>query len=306
MEPQAPAPRTDEASRILSRHVDPDGASGRLAEVERLRREMEENFHLYKEVQALTASDRDALFRILLAAQDGDTDALEAIYHLMYDEAPVPMEEFLFGRRFLNMKGLINREKVEILAHFAQPHVRKAYLAVGSGGGKSFIVSIAKAYAIYKLMCLRRPDLFYMLGPGSKIAVINLSVSKEQARDVVFAEFAARVEACSWFSGRYKAWTRKAKFEKNIYAFAGGSTAISYYGYHTFMGSVDEACFMLDGERDMAEDLIEALTKSLMTRFPMAYKLLVISTLRAPSDILSLKIQEMREEGVRVVNRPAF
>lgn len=273
----------------------------RLLDVTNLRLKMQENFHLYEEIKALPPADQDALFQLLYDAQSGDPNAIEDLYTVAYDEIPVGMEEFVLGRRFLNLKGLINKEKMDLLANFAQPHVRKAWMAVGSGGGKSFCVSIAMAWMIYTVCCLKRPDLFYLLGPGSKIAVINLSVSKEQARDVIFSEFLARVAGSSWFTGKYKAWTAKARFPKRVYALSGGSTATSYYGYHTIFGSLDEASFLMDGTRSVAEELVEALQKSLSTRFPRAFKLFVISTLRSPDDFLYTQIERIKEEGVRIL-----
>src|SRR5512137_1263238 len=137
-----------------------------------IRTAMEENFHLYQEVQSLPPGDRDALFQILWEAQAGDTAALKAIYDLIYEDKPADMEEFILGRRYLNLKNLINPEKVDLLVRFAQPNLRKMWIAAGSGAGKSFMVSIAMAWVIHSLICLRRPDLYYLLGPGSKIAVV--------------------------------------------------------------------------------------------------------------------------------------
>lgn len=272
----------------------------RLTDIEALRTEMEQNFHLYEEIKALPPSDADALFQILWEAQAGNAEVVRAIHEIVYEEVPVPMDEFIFARRYLGLKGLINPEKVDLLIQFDQPHVRKMWAACGSGAGKSFMVSIAKAREIYKLLCLRRPDLFYMLGPGSKIACINLSVSKEQAKDVIFAEFVGRIRNSPWFFNKYEAQVSRALFPKGLAAISGGTSATSYYGYHTFMGSLDEASFMLDGNRSIAEELVEALLKSLNTRFPRAYKLMVISTLRSADDFLNLQIERLREEGVRV------
>ncbi len=276
----------------------------RLVSLETLRTEMEARFHLHTEIQRLTSSDKDALFQILWDAQRGDTAALHAIYDIVYEEIPVPMDEFILGAKYLDLKGLINQEKVDVLMAFDRPEVRSVKLAIGSGGGKSFSVSIAKARVIYKLLCLRKPDLFYMLGPGSAIATINLSISKEQARDVIFAEFKARLARSPWFNQngvpRYMATARSAQFDKNIAAFSGGSNAVSVYGYNTIMGSLDEVSWMLDGNRSIAEDLTEAVTKSMETRFPNAYKLFAISTLRSTDDWLAQNLQRLREEGIRV------
>jgi hypothetical protein len=282
-------------------------AAVRLTELEALRTEQERNFHSYQEIAAMPSSDRDALFTLLLEAQEGKPEILRALHTMVYDEVPVPMDEYVLGRRYLNLHGLINQEKMDLLVEFDKPYVRKCYCAAGSGSGKSFMVSIVQSRQIYKLLCLRRPDLFYMLGPGSHIACINLSTSKEQARDVVFAEFLARIERAPWFRGRYQAMRTRARFQKGVYAMSGGTTATSYYGYHPIMGTLDEASYMFDSgtsQRSIADELTEALLKSLNTRFPRAYKLMVISTLRSIDDFLYTKIEQIKEEGVCVLNRP--
>lgn len=279
----------------------PGFAGDAVREVERIRTEMEENFHLYEEVGQLTAADKDSLFKLLWEAQAGDSKSLEAVYDLVYDEVPVEMAQFVEDPYFLGLKGNIDTAKLDILCRFAQPNVRKLWCAAGSGGGKSFMVSIAMAYMVYRTTCLRRPDLFYMLGPGSRIALVNLSVSKEQARDVIFAEFLARISNSPWFEGKFKAGLSRARFPKRVFVLSGGSAATSYYGYHTLMGSMDEASFMLDkSDHAIADELAEALLKSLNTRFPRAYKLFVISSLRSPDDFLMQQIERIRESGVRL------
>lgn len=280
-------------------------AANRLTNLEALRSEQGRNFHAYEEIRALPPADQELLFELLLEAQAGNPDILRALHTQVYDEIPVDMEEFVLGRRYLNLRDSINPEKMDLLVEFDKPYVRKCYCAAGSGGGKSFMVSIVQARQVYKLLCLRRPDLFYMLGPGSHIACINLSTSKEQARDVVFAEFIARLEAAPWFRGKYIAQRTRARFQKGVYAMSGGTTATSYYGYHPIMGTLDEASYMFDSStRSIAEDLTEALLKSLNTRFPRAYKLMVISTLRDTADYLYTKIEQIKDEGVCVLNRP--
>jgi hypothetical protein len=281
---------TPDASGVVTDFDDPNE---RLRQIAEQRAAMEEN---------LSPNDRDLLFNLLWEAQQGDPDVLKAIYEQVYEEIPVPMDEFVLSKRYLGFEGQINDEKLVTLDLIDQPHVRTAYLALGSGSGKSLVVSIVQARMVYLTMCLRNPQLFYMLSPGAGIAIVNLSVSKEQARDVVFAEFKARLTHSPWFTSRgFKAGSVKAAFPKKVAAFSGGSNAVSFYGYHTLAGSLDEASFMLEGETEIAEELTEALTKSMNTRFPRAWKLLVISTLRSHDDYLYRNVERLKETGVRML-----
>ncbi len=265
--------------------------------------EQEERFMAYQEIQALPSTDRDALFSVLRKAHGGDASALESVLSFAYEERPVPIDEFVLGRKYLNLKGLINSEKMDIMARADHPRVRHIYLALGTGSGKSFIVSIMNARTVYRLMCLRRPDLFYMLGPGSGIACVNLSVSKEQARDVVYAEFKARLEHSPWFSApkRYMAYKYHATFPKKIAVFCQSKNPTVSYGYNTFFSSLDECSWMVDNEeRSLAEDLYEAVQKSMNSRFPGAYKFMAISTLRDSTDFLYTEIERIKAKGLRI------
>lgn len=254
-------------------------------------------FYAYDEVRQLPSAEREALFELLLRAQAGDSSVVQMLYGLVYDEMPVPFEEFLRGRRYLALPW-INDEKLFILQEFTKPHVRKLWCAAGKGSGKSFMVSVVQAWEIYNLLCLKRPDMFYMLGPGSKIATVNLSVAKDQSKDVVFSEFLGRLDHSPWFKGKYDPQAQRCIFAKNIFALSGGQGAISYYGYNTKMGTVDEASFLLDRDgRSLADELTEALLGSLTTRFPTSYKLMVISTLRAEDDYLAVNIERVKTDG---------
>lgn len=278
-----------------------------VRDAEQIRAEMAERFHAFDEIRQLGSADQEALFTMLIRAQAGDQQILRDIYSLVYDELPVPFEEFLFARHYLGLRGKISPAKVDLLSLFVQPNVRKFWCAAGSGSGKSFSVSVVQAWEIYNLLCLKRPELFYMLGPGSKIATVNLSVAKDQAKDVVFAEFMGRIKNCPWFNRKYTEQVSRCVFQKDVTAISGGSNAASFFGYHTKMGCVDEASFLLDREgKSLAEDLVEALVKSLATRFPGSYKLMVISTLRADDDFLYTNIERIKADGVplRVTKDP--
>ena len=272
-----------------------------IREAEALRQEMAERFFAYDEVRNLPSAEQEALFMLLERAQQGETQLLRDLYGLVYDEAPVGMEEFVCGRRYLGLQNNIDPVKLELLNALADPHLRKAWLAIGSGGGKSFMVSVVQAWTIYQLLCLKRPELFYMLSPGAKIAAVNLSVAKDQAKDVVFAEFLGRIAHSPWFVGKYEPQVARCLFPKNVFAISGGSSATSFFGYNTIQGSIDEASYLLDREgKSLAEDLAETLMKSLSTRFPNSYKFLVISTLRSDDDFLYQNIQRVKEDSAKV------
>lgn len=162
----------------------------------------------------------------------------------------------------------------------------------------SFIVSILNVRTIYNLLCLRRPELFYMLAPGSKIACVNMSVSKDQAKEVLYAEVQGRLEHAPWFKNRYRAFKYHASFQKKLAIFCQSKNPTVSYGYNTFFAALDECNFMLDNQNtSVAEDLTEAVTKSMNSRFPGTFKYIAISTLRDDTDFLSAEIKRIKDNG---------
>lgn len=280
-----------------------DDAAARLQATEADKIAMEENFHLHEEIKDLSAEDRDELFKILQAAQAGDRSQLEALFDVIYDEIPVPMDEFVLSKRYMGFKndqGI--KAKLDLLIRMDAPHVRQAWIAAGSGSGKGLMSGIMQAREVYQLLCLRNPALFYMLSPGASLAVANASTSRSQSKEVVFGELTARLKHSPWFAGKYDdPIAERIRFQKNVFAISVGRSPLALYGYNTKSGILDEAAFMQLGEVDIAEAIIEALSKSMHTRYPRAYKLLVISTLRGTDDIVYRNIARIKAEGVQLV-----
>ena len=212
-------------------------------------------------------------------------------------EPVVDMEEFVLSSEYLNCQTVYPKV-MDILWELDKPEIREAYLALGKGSGKSFISSIMKARMIYKLLCLKNPQLFFGKADGSQLLTLNLSVSRDQARDVIFGSFLNMVKASKWFEGKFKERTHSVEFPNNIFAFSGHSKSTSWLGYNTILGILDEASWHLDNnERSVADELYSTLIGSCKTRFPWAYKIIVISSVREYDDFLLSKIDYVKEKG---------
>ncbi len=196
------------------------------------------------------------------------------------------------------------------------PAYREGYLSWGIGAGKSFAASIANTYLTYCLLCLKDPQAYYGLAPGSTIAVVNFSVTAAQAKRVVFNEVLARIEESGCFSGA--AWepdpgirSELRWVDKNIVIFPGNSKAQSAIGYNVFAAVIDEAEFLpvtknserlagvdTKGIYDATEELYFALTRRLASRgnerWQRDAKILLISS---PRDAGSFMQRQMYEPG---------
>jgi hypothetical protein len=234
--------------------------------------------------------------------------------------APLPtIEQFIDDPYYLGLGdqccGLVRET---LLALF---DVRSQYLEAaliwGIGTGKSFLTSIADAYIVYRVLCLRDTQAYYGFARGSTLAVVNFSVTATQAHKVVFSEVRERVDNAPCF--QQDGFKRDTKIgselrwpDSNIVIFPGNSQATSAIGYNVLAAVVDEASFLPDVDTsvrvagqagqhryDAAEELYNAIAKRILSRGNWRFKrdslFCMISSPRYVDDFLERKAQEAAE-----------
>lgn len=191
---------------------------------------------------------------------------------------------------------------------------REAALVWGIGAGKSYASSIALAYMAYCLLCLKDPQGYYGLAPGSEIAVVNFSVTATQAKRVVFDEVLARIEHAPCFDAdgfrRDEQINSELRWpEKGVIIFPGNSQAESAIGYNVIAAVVDEASWLPDvaasvrvagrsasARYDAAEELYNAIAKRIKSRgndrWQRDARFLMISSPRYVGDFMERKFAE--------------
>ncbi len=253
----------------------------------------------------LNEQEQKYLDKILYEQNHGSQDTFKHLVNAVYEEMPVDMDEFISSKDYLNLKtfgpnvdsGIYPKIK-DILWEIDQPNIREAYLCMGRGSGKSYFCSILLARSVYRLMCLRNPQQYLRLSPGSPIYAINLSVNQEQAKKVIFSELVERLNGSKWFEKKYKARVFDVEFPKNITALSGHSSSRAFLGYNIVSGVLDEASHFLDNAyRCVAQELLDAIKGSMLTRFPHDYKLVVISSPLDPGDVMIEWINDVKKNG---------
>jgi len=87
---------------------------------------------------------------------------------------------------------------------------------------------------------------------------------------------------------------------KKIRAISGHSGSTAWRGYAVFAGVADEAAwFVTKTNRDNAEDIVNVMQGSMKTRFPQAYKLLIISSLKSRNDFVCKSLTTLRKERIQ-------
>lgn len=168
--------------------------------------------------------------------------------HPEFDERPASIKQFL-GPGYLDIRSMVRDrlvpELVEIFGEEPNPYriarYQKAIFTGGIGTGKSTMASIALCYMVHWLLCLKNPQKFFNLLPGSRIAVMMMSTSGAQARGVIFGDIKARVDNSDWFK-KYpydKKFVNQIRFKKvvdgneePVWIIPGDSAETSFEGFN--------------------------------------------------------------------------
>ncbi len=169
-----------------------------------------------------------------------------------FDEKPASIREFV-GEGYLNIEALIRPGLMEALIDIFGEEVgtnrisenyERAMLTGAIGIGKTTFASIALPYMAHWVLCLRDPQEYFGLLPGSRIAFMQMSTSEQQAREVVFGDIFARIQHAQWFIDNYpydNKFTKQIRFaQKDIWILPGDSAETTFEGYNILAGILDE------------------------------------------------------------------
>jgi hypothetical protein len=150
--------------------------------------------------------------------------------HPEFDEMPASIEEFL-GPEYLNIaKGVRAGVKAELIEIFGEEangeriaKYRWAMFTGAIGIGKTTMASIILPYMCHWVLCLKDPQAYYELLPGSRIAFMQMSTSEPQAKETVFGDIKARIDYSPWFQRNYPydpKFTNQIRFPKDVWGSA--------------------------------------------------------------------------------------
>ena len=160
-----------------------------------------------------------------------------------FEEKPVAIEEFVTNKNFLNLPPLSEYQYTIIKAStqiYKKETLKKLFneeeadkrwkqtcneiiMQLGKGSGKDYTSTIACAYVVYLLLCLKDPARYYGKPGGDAIDIINIAINAEQAKRVFFKGFLNRIEKSPWFAGKYDPKVASVEFDKAITVHSGHS-----------------------------------------------------------------------------------
>jgi hypothetical protein len=261
-------------------------------------------------------------FNIFLDALSGDE----------FEEKPVPLEEFVTDKKYLGLPPLSDYQYTMLKAStqiyklntlvsiYGEDEGRKIFkqtcneiiLQLGKGSGKDYTSTIACAYVVYLLLCLKDPAVYYGKPPGDAIDIINIAINAQQANRVFFKGFNQRIEKSPWFQGRYVAKANMVEFDKEITVHSGHSESEAWEGYNVLVVILDEISgFELESttghaQAKTASSIYKMYKGSITSRFPDFGKLVLLSFPRFKMDYIQQKYNEAIAEKEVVIRHHKF
>lgn len=167
-----------------------------------------------------------------------------------FEQRPATIREFL-RYPYLDIESRVRPGLIEALERVFGTEVKsdriayyeRAMFTGGIGIGKTTFASIALPYMAHWVLCLKDPQGFYSLLPGSRIAFMQMSTSGKQAKEVIFGDIKARINNSKWFADNFPYdpnFTNQLRFPKDIWVIPGDSGETTFEGYNILAGILDE------------------------------------------------------------------
>jgi hypothetical protein len=202
--------------------------------------------------------------------------------------------------------------QAEGLNHFNKYTKNELILQLGKGSGKDFISTVACAYVVYKLLCLKDPATYFGKPAGDAIDIINVAVNAQQAKNVFFKGFKTKIEKSPWFAGKYNAKADSVEFDKAITVYSGHSERESHEGLNLLMAVLDEISGFAtevgtgNEQGKTADNIYKAFRGTVDSRFPDLGKVVLLSFPRYQGDFISQRYESVIAEKETIERKHTF
>ncbi len=250
-------------------------------------------------------------------------DFLEVLKDNSFAEKPVDAKTFVEGEDYLNqpplspiqydiveamsqiyrLEDLINLMGEEEGTRYYKKYTKnEVILQLGKGSGKDFTSTVACAYIVYKLLCLKDPARYYGKPSGDAIDIINVAINAQQAKNVFFKGFKTKIEKSPWFAGKFNPKAESIEFDHAITVYSGHSERESHEGLNLLVAVLDEISGFAqevgtgNDQGKTADNIYKAFRASVDSRFPDLGKVALLSFPRYPGDFISQRYDDVIAE----------
>ena len=238
------------------------------------------------------------------------SDLIDILDGEEFDEKPVELQTFVTSPKYLGLPPLSELQYVLIQkssqiykeatlqklfgekegSAFYKQTCTEVIAQLGKGSGKDYCSTIAVAYIVYLLLCLKDPATYYGKPPGDAIDIINIAINSQQANNVFFKGFKTRIEKSPWFNGKYESKASEIKFDKSVTVHSGHSEREAWEGYNVLVVILDEISgFSIESttgydQAKTADAIYQMYRGSVDSRFPDYGKVILLSFPRFKND----------------------
>jgi len=259
-------------------------------------------------------------------------DFIEVLKDSVFEEKPVDVKTFVEGDAYLGQPPLSDiqydiveamsqiykkEDVVTLMGSFGETYYKKytkneIILQLGKGSGKDFTSTVAVAYIVYKLLCLKDPARYYGKPSGDAIDIINIAINAQQAKNVFFKGFKTKIENSPWFAGKFYSKMDSVEFNRAITVYSGHSERESHEGLNLMVAILDEISGFANEvgtgneQGKTADNIYKAFRGSVDSRFPDLGKVALLSFPRYPGDFISRRYDDVIAEKEIITRTHSF
>lgn len=260
------------------------------------------------------------------------SDILDLLDGEEFDEHPVELHEFVTQDKYLGLPPLSEYQYMLIRASsqiYKKQTLEKLYgeeagekrwketvneviAQLGKGSGKDYCSTIAVAYIVYLLLCLKDPAKYFGKPPGDSIDIINIAINAQQAKNVFFKGLKNRINKSPWFAGKYVEKADVIEFDKGISCHSGHSEREAFEGYNTLVVILDEISgFSIENttghdQAKTGEAIYQMYRASVDSRFPDFGKVILLSFPRFKNDYIQQRYNSVIGEKETIIRSHEF
>ena len=236
----------------------------------------------------------------------------------IWEFPPPDIQTFIDSPEFLNMSSIIFPGVREDLCNIfrtdenGELKINYVVLIQAPGSGKSELASVATAYIVVRLLCMRSPQKVLDLSPTANIQIINSSASGDQAKRVVFEYIKNKLKYMPFL--KKLDWSpdesveSELRFPKGIRVTPASSTGKTVLGSNLFAVIMDELNeYVRTKNRDLAEMMFNKFYSRMLSRFGKVgkYFVMLISQAGYADSFIEKKFEEWKNNPRAYVCRRA-
>lgn len=266
-------------------------------------------------IDDLSDIEKQQVLSILEDLKNGNNDKYLSLINDVWEEVPVDIDTFIDDPRYMrnyfypdNKSCIVYpRWRKELKEIFDNPYTYSEICFTGGIGlGKSEAAKIGVCYLLYRLMCLKNPQLFYNKPIGKPIVFLFFNNNLTLAENVLLKPFMEMIMSSPWFMDRGKVSGRehlRYTCSKNI-SLIPGSRDTHAIGQDVYCAIVDEINFAAGQDVSMEKSKIMKTYAAINTRITNRFrvegnvhgKLFMVSSKKSEYDFLEQYAQKMKDQ----------